>query len=72
MSILRALGARLPGSSLLDRLAAGAGTGGTRLSQDRAAVIAPPQPAAEDAAAHWHRTDREREIELRILMSNWM
>lgn len=71
MSTLRTLANRLFGASLVDWLAAGGGTGGTRFSQDRTAAVAPPRLAAEDASEP-RLTDREREIELRILMSNWM
>ena len=42
------------------------------LSQNRMAAAAPTRPAADNASENWDRTDRAREIELRILMSNWM
>lgn len=61
--------------AFLNWFADGAGsTGASRLSQNRTAAIAPPQPAAEDEdeTDYRYRTEREREIELRILMSNWM
>ena len=71
MSTLRTLAGRLFGAGLVDWLAAGRDSGGTRLSQDRTAAIASPRLAAEDAS-ELRLTDREREIELRVLMSNWM
>jgi hypothetical protein len=50
---------------------AATGADTARLSQDRTVAV-PPSPAAEDETERWRRTDRAREIELRILMSNWM
>lgn len=71
MSTLRNVGARLLGAGLLDWLAAGAESGGARILPDRTAAI-PRLPAADDNSDDRYRTAREREIELRILMSNWM
>ncbi len=71
MSTFRNVGARLLGAGLLDWLAAGAGSGGTRTSHDRTSAI-PQLSTADDNSDCQHRTEREREIELRVLMSNWM
>lgn len=71
MSTFRNVGARFLGAGLLDWLAAGAGYGGTRISQDRTAIV-PQLSTADDNSDYRYRTDREREIELRVLMSNWM
>lgn len=71
MSTLRNVGARFLGAGLLDWLAAGAGSGGARISQDRTSAI-PQLPTADDNSDYRYRTEREREIELRVLMSNWM
>ena len=67
MSALRDFLATLLGGSTA---ATGADT--ARLSQNRTAAAAPTRLAADEANENWHRTDRAREIELRILMSNWM
>ena len=71
MTLLRDWGSRLLGASVLDWVAAGAGHGGTRFSQERTGVVAPLHREDGDTD-HRDRTDREREIELRVLMSNWM
>ncbi len=71
MSTLRNVGARFLRVGLLDWLAAGAGSGGTRILSDRTAAM-PQLPAADDNSDDRYRTEREREIELRVLMSNWM
>lgn len=72
MSVLRDLGSKLLGAHLLDWLAAGAGKGGTRVSQSQAAVIAPPRLSDEGETNAWTRAERDREIELRVLLSTWM
>ena len=66
MSALRDFLATLLGGS-----AVATGADPVRPSQDRTAAIASSR-ATEDETGRWHRTDRDREIELRILMSNWM
>lgn len=71
MSTFRNVGAKVPGAGLLDWLAAGAGSGGTRISHDRAAAV-PQLSTADDDSDCRYRTEREREIELRVLTSNWM
>jgi hypothetical protein len=72
MSVLRDLGSRLLGANLLDWLAAGAGSGGTRTSTSQSAAIAPPRLSDEGETDAWTRTERDREIELRVLLSTWM
>ena len=67
MSALRDFLATLLGGS-----AVATGADPVRPSQDRTAPAAPTRLAADDANENWRRTDRAREIELRILMSNWM
>lgn len=71
MSTLRTFGTKLLGGSLLDWLASGAGVGGTRSFQHRTDATQSPTSAAGDFDDRY-RTEREREIELRILMSNFM
>lgn len=65
MTVLRSLGGWVFGASLLEWIGAGPGRRGT-----------PPahvsQPRERDDDEHLRLTKREREIELRILMSNWM
>jgi len=66
MSALRSLWERVLETSMLQWLGAGAGTGGTP------PVASPELRVYGDGEEHARLSEREREIELRILMSNWM
>jgi hypothetical protein len=66
MSALHSFWERVLGASMLQWLGAGAGTGGTP------GVAGPEVDAHGDDEGPVHLSEREREIELRILMSNWM
>jgi hypothetical protein len=65
MILLRSLDAWLLGASLVEWLGAGHGRGGTP-------PVASPPLRGRDDDEHSRLTERKREFELRILMSNCM
>jgi hypothetical protein len=65
MITLRSIGEWVLVANLIEWLGAGTGRQGTP-------PAASPLPRRLDDDEHVRLTEREREIELRILMSNWM